>query len=848
MIFLHPEFLWLWLLLPLPWFLPRRAKDRVQASLRSLALALVVVALARPVNLGDSAPTHDVVILDRSASVHVDSNRDSLMEAFAESREQRRRDGEVKVKSHLIVVGAGPDVSVDAAEFDERQFLRHGSDLGRALRLAQLAIPEGSSGRLTLISDGLGTSHDWGRAGQEISARGLRLNTLRRPGMVGDLRVVAAEFEEELRVGQSTRLNVDVIGAGQTAFLRVLLDGVLVAESVPFSASGRHTQVVEFEPALAGFFALDVEVVLADGEDSFETNNVLSRPVAVQDPRSILYLGQRVRGGAKTLGDLLGSSFKVDDADQGKLGTKATTDFSAYDLVVLDDRPATTLSDTQQRSLVSAVQNQGTGLLVSGGSASFGPGGYHRTALSEVLPVESVQKEEKKDPSTALAVIIDTSGSMAGQRIVLAKEVTRLAIRRLLPHDKVGIVEFYGAKRWAAPLQSAANAINIQRALNRLDAGGGTVILPAIEEAFYGMKNVQTRYKHVLILTDGGVETGAFEPLLRSMAKDGVTVSTVLVGPGRHSDFLVQLADWGKGRFYHASDRFNLPEVILKQPSTSHLPAYRPGRHAVKAKGGTGWWGDVDPRAVPDLSGYVETKLRPGARLLLETARESHPILATWRHGLGRVTAMTTEPSGPGTASWRDWSGYGPFLARVLERSAATDLGSHRFRLERRRDRVFLYAERREATAPAPKAWRCDAAGQLGEAFEFSQLTAGIWRAETVVDPQEPVFVMAAARRQAEGRGRNVLATIRIVDAPASDQTPELMVDPSRALDLEAIARLTGGFAAAADPSNVSDLVWSKGSAPLRVEPIWPWFLLLSLLVYLADIAWRRRANRPAAE
>ena len=52
----------------------------------------------------------------------------------------------------------------------------------------------------------------------------------------------------------------------------------------------------------------------------------------------------------------------------------------------------------------------------------------------------------------------------AGPRIDLAKEVARLAIQRLQPHDKVGIVEFYGAKRWAARIQSAANRIDIASA------------------------------------------------------------------------------------------------------------------------------------------------------------------------------------------------------------------------------------------------------------------------------------------------------------------------------------------------------------------------------------------------
>ena len=44
-------------------------------------------------------------------------------------------------------------------------------------------------------------------------------------------------------------------------------------------------------------------------------------------------------------------------------------------------------------------------------------------------------------------------------------------------------------------MQPASNSIAIQRALNRLSAGGGTVMMPALEEAYYGMLNVRTRTK-----------------------------------------------------------------------------------------------------------------------------------------------------------------------------------------------------------------------------------------------------------------------------------------------------------------------------------------------------------------
>ena len=314
---------------------------------------------------------------------------------------------------------------------------------------------------------------------------------------------------------------------------------------------------------------------------------MFERCVPVDDPLRVAYLGARVQGAPARLGELLGDGFEITaDGVEGA------------DVVLLDDRPARSVPAERQQSLASAVAEGRAGLVMAGGEASFGPGGYHEEPLEELLPVEFVQTEEKRDPSTTLVVIIDTSGSMGGNRVQLAKEVSRLAIRRLLPHDKVGLVEFYGAKRWAVPIQPASNSIEIERALNRLDAGG-TVILPAIEEAYYGLKNVRTRYKHVLILTDGGVETGAFEPLLRRMADDGMNVSTVLIGPDAHSEFLVNIANWGQGRFYSVPNRFNLPEILLKQPASAKLPAYRPQATAVRARGGASWWGRDRARRAP---------------------------------------------------------------------------------------------------------------------------------------------------------------------------------------------------------------------------------------------------------
>lgn len=846
---LHPTYFLLLLLVPLIWFFPRRVTDVRHGLLRTIVLSLIVCALARPVLLTESGIEHHVLVHDLSASVTA-PNPGIVSARLAQIEEELGSSGMITRIEMGVARSEAPKrnessdplrlVSIPTKTTAADGHTASGSPLSDALAAAATRIPDGALGSVTLVSDGLATDRRWAPVVQGMTERGLPVHTVATShGATGDVAPVRLFARETLRVGATARIFVQIVGHADDLRITLTGPGETRVELEGIACRERVTVPLPFEPKEAGFVSLQVEVRSASGSGDDPANNQMSRTFAVQEAVRVLYLGERLEGGAEKLGELVGPGFQLDDgAEEG--GPPLRT----YDLVVLDDRPAERLPAGFQKQLIDAVQTQGLGLLAAGGRASFAGGGYHETPLEDVLPVELVQKEEKKDPSTALAVIIDTSGSMAGNRIRLAKEVARLAIRRLLPHDKVGIVEFYGAKRWAAPLQSAANAIDIQRALNRLDAGGGTVLLPAVEEAYYGLKNVQTRYKHVLLLTDAGVETGPYENLLRRMSRDGICVSTVLVGPGRHAEFLVQLSDWGNGRYYNAADRFNLPEVLLKQPSTARLPAYRAGSHAVESPGAErgwaeSWWGPVAATGVPTLAGYVETRRRPGAEIVLQTSRESHPVLASWRFGLGRVTAFVTEPTGPGTESWRDWAGYGPFLARVLERTASDIRVPFRYRLTRSDYTLQLEAVRTERSQARPLARRSAALGEGSDESQsvpvtFRERANGAFTAEWVADPASEQRVFAGVD---DGQRRT---EVRLVSNAWDDVSPERNVDPAEALDLAALSRATGGQHLSVAGLDRFLPAAGGGTRPLGIASLWPWLLALALLCYLGEIAYRR--------
>lgn len=813
--FAYPGFLWLLPLVVLVWFLPRGVVDRRRAALRTLILASLVLGLARPAVIRAAWSDHHVVVVDRTASAADPAGADRALAAVTARLQPDAARVLIELGGRSAGAGSGFDRVLAVASARR-------SPIGDALQQALRAIPEGAGGAVTLISDGLATDAGWHAAAQELTERGLPLHVVSLDAVDVDVRPVGLEPLGDLRVGHVGRVRVAV--AAREAQVRVTLfaDGEAVGAPVLISCDGVATVAVPIEPKKSGFVELSVEVGRVDAADLDATTDRLARTVAVQEPLRVLYLGGRVQGARGHVAKLLGDGFEVVAPAGDAL---ALTD---VDLTMLDDRAAADVPQAWRQDIAQSVQQRGMGLFVSGGRSAFGPGGYHDTVIETISPVEYVQKEEKKDPSTTLAVVIDSSGSMVGNRMTLAKEVARLAIRRLLPHDKVGIVEFYGTKQWAAPIQSAANSIDLQRAINRLGASGGTVLFPAIEECYYALKNVQTRYKHVLVVTDAGVETGPYESLLRKMSDEGIAVSTVLVGPGRHSEFLVELADWGGGRYYHSPDRFNLPELLLKKPSTSMLPPYRPGSYQVETRGGRGWWGDVDPSQIPAVQTLVETSPRDGADVLMSVAGSGRPVLTSWQYGLGRVTAMTTEPVGPGTRGWREWGGYGPMLGRLLARTSRSSQPPYALSTRRIGERLHVEAR---STAPRAAAPRVTVEG--GPSVAMLEVAPGVYRGDLVVGAAEDVRLVAA-----DGAGWRHFVCSDSLEAGVD----ELQVDPRAGMPLREMAAYSGGVYVAGD-QGVPALSVARSGEPVQVAPVWPWLVLLSLLVFLFDVFDRRRVG-----
>lgn len=798
---LHPHWAWLLLALPLLLWRVRVGVGRVQIGLRAMAMIAIVVALMQPSLLVATGRRQHVFILDQKAAL-TDAARSRARAVLA----QRLARLPARDPVTLIQIG-GPAV---VARADRRMLLGEPASLPAALAAGVAAIPPGVGATMTIISDGLSNTSHWGRSIAALTGRGIPVDTValdapRRAPFVSDLRTSAA------RAGETMEAVATVEGYGDDVAIALYAGDRLLASSPTIAVDGIAQVPLRFTAPAAGF--LPLRAILRGGGRSDAA--AFAAVAAIQPPLRLLYLGERQLGGATQLQRLLGPGVQVETPEAA-----AGPDFGAWPLVMIDDLPARRLSDATQRQLLAAVEQRGTGLLYSGGEAAFGDGGYQRTPVAGALPVTFAQEERVEKPSVAVAVVIDSSGSMQGQPLELAKAVARLAVRNLTPQDQFGVVEFYGARQWAVPMQPVRDAAAIERAIGRMQAQGSSVLFPALQEAYYGVKSAPTRYRHVLVVSDGDVSGGAFEQLIRHMAADRVNVSTVVPVAGeRGIDNMTQWARWGQGRFYYVPDDASLVQLDLTTPGTTALPGYRPAAAAPRIVA-QDWWRDIGSPVPPPVAGLVRVNARPQADVVVGAGA---PLLASWLYGRGRVTALMTEPLGQGTRGWAGWPRYGEWLARVVARTAAADVPMT-VALSREGARMTLTVQRTDGRAGGtPDARRID-----GGRIALEERAPGLYVGRFDLAPDRAARV--------EVRDGELL--VRAADRAWSDSAGVGPFPARHALALAELSRLTGGTV---DATRASVAV---GPGDRIAVPLWGWAALLALICYLIEIAWRRWPSR----
>jgi Ca-activated chloride channel family protein len=207
--------------------------------------------------------------------------------------------------------------------------------------------------------------------------------------------------------------------------------------------------------------------------------------------------------------------------------------------------------------------------------------------------------------------------------------------------------------------------VAIRSGLAGLQSGGGTILYPAIREAYERLVQSPAAVRHLVILSDGLAEPADYIPLIEAIASDGITVSTVAVGNDAASELMESLAEKGGGRYWYAEDAAEVPRIFASESMIVSRGLVVEGTiFPVMATPAEALEG-IDLSLMPPLHGYVMTYPKPTAVEALRSPR-GHPLLVYGNHGLGRSVAFTSDLTGGWGRDWLDWDQFPRFIAQSV--------------------------------------------------------------------------------------------------------------------------------------------------------------------------------------
>jgi uncharacterized membrane protein len=829
-----------------PRYAYRRSRDIASLVLRTLILLMLVFALAGLQTVQSADKLGVVFLIDVSDSVG-QSARESELTYVRDAISHMAPDD----LAGVVVFGANATVERQLNAVRELGPVRStpitsNTDLAEAVRLGLALFPPNTARRLVVLSDGQPTVGDTDAAARLAAAAGVEISYV--PVVrehVPDVLVTDVRVPAEVNAGQEFDLNLSVEAEQSTpATITVFASGEIIHREDVSLEQGTNNYALPLTAGGSGFRDFRVQVEPQNADGFFQNNQLSTFSQVVGPPRVLLIANDETE--SQYLSDALtqsGLTVDVVKPNQLPIGVEALI---PYNSVILDNIPATQLSNRRMEILRSYVRDLGGGLVVVGGPNTYGPGGYFETPLEETLPVDTRLTDQQRVPQLTIAYVIDRSGSMTAvgpsgvENLELAKEAIIRSIDFLQPTDRAGVVSFDTDGFWIADVQPVLDKLGLQNLVGTIRAGGGTDILAGMNTAAQTLGSDPSPRKHIILLTDGGADPGGLLELTADLYENhDVTTSVVSIGAGAPSQtFLDEMAEAGGGN-YHPVDVveaiptiFTLETVlatrsyIIEEPFVPTIASNSPMIEGITS--------------APQLLGYVATSPKQTAQVVLTGPTDHNdPLLASWQYGLGRSVAFTSDATARWAENWVSWDEFSRFWSQVVRWTITEGTNNNletRVVMEGEQARVVVDA--RDADGNFLNGLNLTTSmvdPNLGAAsVPLRQVAPGRYEATFTPDAEGAYFLAVAGQSADDSAALQLDQRTGWVMSYSPEYSVSAQADTSVLSDM---AALTGGRSLADDPPAVF-------AHNLKIEtastPLWPVLLLAALLLLPLDIAVRR--------
>ena len=843
-----------------PWFwwmhlagfggLPK-VRGAVSLFVRLTLLGLFAMVLAEPRAVRSRDVMSVVYALDVSDSIY---SADQAINYITETVQHHRVKGKAD-EAGLVIFGKTPAVELPPRmsfpfEALNSQVDRGATNLEQTLSLSAAMLPEDNQGRIVLVSDGVATEGNLSRVLGDLKSRGVAVDVLPIDYTYNEeVWLERLDLPQQVKLGDTyeTAMVLSSLSDGKGKLILRENGNVIAEQEVEYKA-GKNRYSVPITLRSAGYYEYTATIEVPKAQDSLSQNNTVLNYIFVEGEGKVLLVTDSV--GDRRDWERLEKAIKANpiEEDEAKgwsveviAGADMPSDAASlmpYDVIVFCNVPHDEFNVQQMQAVRDAVYNLGSGFLMVGGPNSFGPGGYHRTVIEDILPVTMDVSQKKVLPKGALAIILHTCEFPEGN--TWGKRITKQAIKVLGAQDEVGVLAYTEkGEDWLFELTPAAKYEELVPLINGASIGDMPSFQNTMQLGLKGLMKSDAATRHMIIISDGDPQAPT-PALVKQFIDAQISVSMVAVFPHGGLDIskMQGVAEVTGGRYYFPEDPNQLPAIFIKESKTLK-------RSLLQNKTFVPTIGFPSPvvkglEAMPELKGYVITtaKGHPAMQILngppdAEQSDSLDPVLSIWQHGLGKTAAFTSDFSTNWGSNWQQWGRFQPFVKQLLKEVARAKKDGH-LRMSTQTsggDAVIVVEDFHPEEAFLELNAKLSGPGQKTENIQLKQV--GPRRYQATV----PLWGHGRYHAIAQGLGgdRKDLAFGGFIVS----YSPEYLRFRSNRPTLQEIADKTGGKMLSGDPTK--DAIYTRGRAPKRSsKPIFDWFLIALAILVPLDVAIRR--------
>jgi Ca-activated chloride channel family protein len=172
-------------------------------------------------------------------------------------------------------------------------------------------------------------------------------------------------------------------------------------------------------------------------------------------------------------------------------------------------------------------------------------------------------------PPVNVAIVLDRSGSMSGDKIRQAKEAAKYAVDLLGPQDILSIITYESTVDVLMPATRVADKNRVKSLIDEIQIAGSTALFAGVSKGAEELRKFldRDRVNRIILLSDGIANVGPDSPgalgdLGSALRKQGISVSTIGLGLGYNEDLMFRLAQKSDGNHAFVENAKDLVRIF----------------------------------------------------------------------------------------------------------------------------------------------------------------------------------------------------------------------------------------------------------------------------------------------